>query len=698
MREKDREPDSKTFDEAPFPSSSVCIGVHLWFPFSRPWWHPSQPQPTSSRFFRAKQRTAREIQPLLLDPVAVGSVGCPFWRMRAAPAAEYPVKENLMNFQYRQYVFSRYALPLVLAVALLASLSAWSQPPAIATVMDELVATLCEGRDMEALSALDDAAIVAVLTPEQRRILGTEYWQFDVNAPALISVMRETGQQAVPFWLEEQGFTKTDLVVRNEHNTYEVWQKEFPAGRVGLGINGFDRHRPHYFVGVGPQAPEGAVAVANISPPREGVYAFAEGATVYHDWPDLTLTDVPEAFQGHLLLPTIRGRAREAQLIGVFRETQHPSSDTPDMVVLTWSDDPATTQTIQWRTSPTSPAPGTVHYREAGGDAGAPWLAAEAESVLLDDRNMLNDRKVRWHRATLAGLQPGTAYEYVVGDAPGEEAPHAEFRTAPAADESFTFLWMSDTHNRDESVPPLERALEKHPDTAFLTISGDLVGTGQQRDDWDRLFHNFAFFLRERPLMPSIGNHDAIDGLGSELYRTLLHLPDNGPDMFERGQSFSLRYGNLLLISLDVTADIAAQRPWLEETLRDTDALWKVAVLHFPPYALERNYPDIEREWCTVFEQHGLDLALSGHVHYHLRTWPLKDGAPVEPPETGVRYLVSVAIPGRAYMADAPPWAEVLKLDGKATCTAFTIQANRLVMHAYTDNGEVYDVLTIEKP
>ncbi len=604
-----------------------------------------------------------------------------------------------MNRLYRAMLRCGKSVSLcVLMVAALLSACCEAEVPAIAAVMDDLAAALCEGRSAAEVAQLDDAVILGALNPEQRRVLSTEYWQFDVNVPVLVSIMRDTDQAVAPFWLEEQGFVKTALAVRNENYTYEVWQKPFPAGKVGLGINGFDRHRPHYFVGVGPQTAGDMVAISNTVPAPQQVYAFKEGAAIYHDWSDLVLTEVPEAFKGHVVLPTIRGRAREAQLIGAFRETAYPSSNTPDMAVLTWSDDPQTTQTIQWRSALAAAHRNRLWYRVKESGHVVPWREAEAESAVLYDRAIINDRRVRWHTVTLSHLQPGTAYEYTLENPEEQEPVCAEFRTAPLEAQPFTFFWMSDTHNRPDNVGVLAAAREKHPDAAFLTISGDLVGTGQERDDWDELFHNYADFLRETPLMPSIGNHDAIDGLGSDLYRALLRLPDNGPPALKRGQSYSLRYANLLLISLDVTEDIALQRPWLEETLRESDAPWKIAVLHFPPYALEREYPDIEREWGTLFDQYHVDLALSGHVHYHLRTWPLKDGKRMEKASNGTIYLISVAIDGPGEKGAVPDYAELVNLDGHAVCVAFTVDANRLDMKAYTADGTIYDTFTLEKP
>ena len=587
----------------------------------------------------------------------------------------------------------------LLLLLLLAALPVRAEVPSVASVMDELTSMLCEGKNAEVLASLDNEKILAVLTPEQRRILGTEYWQFDVNVPVTVSVVRDTDQKDAPFWLEASGFQKTDLTVRNENYRYEVWQKNFPAGRVGLGINGFDRHRPHYFVGVAPQTAGQAVTISNPVPAPQATHAFTKGAAVYLDWPDLGLTEVPEALEGQVLLPTIRGRARDAQLIGAFRETPHRSTDGPDMTVLTWSDDPKTTQTLQWRTNVTSTACNRVQYREKASAPETPWASMDAETTELYDRNIVNDRRVLWHTITLTGLRPDTVYAYAIGQGNPDEGGMflSEFRTAPEEEKPFTFLWMSDTHNRLDNAAVLAAAWQKHPETAFLTISGDLVGTGQERDCWDQLFQNYAPFLRERPLMPSIGNHDAIDGLGSDLYRTLFRLPDNGPEGLKRGQSYSLRYGNLLLISLDATEEVAVQRSWLEKTLRDTDAMWKVAVFHFPPYAINRDYPEIEREWIPLFDQYHLDVALSGHVHHYLRTWPLKAGKRVETPADGTIYMISVSIDGPPEFGAAPDYAEIVHRDGHATCVAFSISGAQLVMNAYTADGSIYDTFTINK-
>ncbi len=163
------------------------------------------------------------------------------------------------------------------------------------------------------------------LTPGDRGVLATQYWHFEANVPVVVSVMRDVKQTEVPFWLSAAGFRKTDLIVANEEYEYEVWQKSFAAGRVGLGINGFASHRPHYFVCVKPEPTSAKLKLSHFFPADQQVTEMRAGAFIYEDWPDLVLTKVPDVLTGQRLLPTYRGRAREAQLVQAFRKTPFPS-------------------------------------------------------------------------------------------------------------------------------------------------------------------------------------------------------------------------------------------------------------------------------------------------------------------------------------------------------------------------------------
>src|SRR5208337_4835105 len=85
----------------------------------------------------------------------------------------------------------------------------------------------------------------------------------------------------------------------------------------------------------------------------------------------------------------------------------------PDHILLTWSDDPTTTQTISWRSSLQIDT-GQVNYMEAK-ISSAKYKTEKASvrrftSVSSDDPGSFNLFTV-----TLTGLKPGTQYKYIVG-------------------------------------------------------------------------------------------------------------------------------------------------------------------------------------------------------------------------------------------------------------------------------------------
>ena len=79
--------------------------------------------------------------------------------------------------------------------------------------------------DKKELNTLTNDKVINLFSKNDLEILATKYWMFDVNVPSVISIMRDKGQKITPYWLEGYSFNKTEMIVTNEHNTYEVWQK-----------------------------------------------------------------------------------------------------------------------------------------------------------------------------------------------------------------------------------------------------------------------------------------------------------------------------------------------------------------------------------------------------------------------------------------------------------------------------------------
>ncbi|MFD1143300.1 fibronectin type III domain-containing protein [Larkinella insperata] len=585
-------------------------------------------------------------------------------------------------------------LPLLVS-GLFFSCQKESQPAdnTVKAVMDGAVTRLYQTLQPEQLDTISQAYVLQFLTEPEKKVLATQYITFEVDQPVTVSIMRHQDQKIPPFWLKTSGFKKTKLVVKNEEYTYEVWQKPFEAGNVELGINGFDKHRPVYFISVGPQKPGNPVTITNVFPADQTLAILRLGAFTYHDWSDLTLTDVPASLRGQTLFQTIRGRAREAHLIGAFRKTSTPATAQPDQVLQTWSGDAATTRDIQWRTAATV-SDGLVQYWPLGT---TDTLSATASVFKMEDRLLQNDRYANRFTAKLTGLKAGSTYGYRVGSKTGWSKT-ATFKTQAAAPEGFSFIWFGDTHKSPDWGAMAQQTVRRHPEIAFYSIAGDLVSTGLHRDEWDELWQYSGGIFAQKPLMPIPGNHDSQDGLGAGMYREMFSLPKNGPKTADvpAEQTYAFTYQNALFLMIDATSPIEAQTAWIQEQLANSKADWKFAFFHFPPYNFEEDYADIRRQWGRLFDQYHVDMVMSGHVHYYLRTKPMLAEKPVSSPLKGTIYTISIGIPSHHEDWPDEPYAQVRYNDGPFY-QHLKIDGKKLVYTVYDKDSRVKDALTITK-
>ncbi len=562
--------------------------------------------------------------------------------------------------------------------------------PTVKSTMDNIVTRMYANLTDGELESINHDFIMNNITKEEKDILAKKYWYFDVNVPVTVSIMQHQNQQQPPFWLEPSGFSKTDMIVKNELNTYSVWQKEFPAGRVELGINGFDKHRPVYFVSVGPKNKADKLELSNFFPSNQHIEIMQPGAFTYHDWDELVLTQVPESLIGNQLLTTIRGRAREAHLINAFRNTPFPSSEYPDQISLTWSDDPSTTMNIQWRTN-SKVNQGQVRYWQKKQD----MKTSVAEKTLIENRLLKNDRYTHRFHAKLVELEPNTTYNYTVGYNQ-TWSDTSEFVTGPKDDEPFSFVYFGDTHRSPHWGQLINTAFKQHPSTSFFTIGGDVVSTGLYRDDWDHWFKYGQDVLKQRPMMTTLGNHDNQDGLGAQLYLDQFEYPKNGPDFIEKERVYSFEYSNALFVMLDATAPIKDQTQWLENTLANSDKTWKFVFFHFPPYSYEEDYPVIRKQWGDMFDKYHVDMVFSGHVHYYMRSKPMYNQKPVKSPADGTIYVISISVPNGDREMPAREFVDV-RFGGEPLYLSLDVNKNTLEYKTYNLAGDIKDEFKIEK-
>jgi acid phosphatase type 7 len=567
-----------------------------------------------------------------------------------------------------------------------------AEPATVAAVMDNVITRIYEKVPPEQFDSIDDAFMLHALTTEEKKVLATRYQHFEVNVPVTVSLMRHKDQAVVPFWLKDAGFVKTSDEVKSEEYAYEVWVKKYGAGVVELGINGFDKHRPVYFIAVGPQNEADKLTITNVYPDYV-LHTMRVGAFTYHDWSGLLLTEVPAHLVGQQLFTTVRGRAREAHVVDGFRTTRFPSSANPDQLMLNWSGPTQSTMDVQWRTD-TTISDGIVRYWQPGTPD---TLQAPAEHKLLQDRMLYNDRYVYRHHVRLKALKPGTRYFYQAGSIDKQSwSPVASFETEAAPGKPFNFVWFGDTHCFPDSGRLVSLAQRNNPDAAFYMIAGDIVSTGLYRNEWDLLFGYSHNAFASKPLMPVPGNHDRQDGLGAQLYYDLFSLPKNGPEKVDKESSYAFEYGNALFIMIDATQEVADHTAWIETQLSKTSATWKFVMFHFPPYNFEEPYPDIQQAWGPLFDKYHVDMVMGGHIHYYMRSKPMKQGKVVKSMADGTVYTISISIPGGNDRVTPEPYA-VIQDGTEYFYQRMEIDGNAMKYQAVDSKGKVRDALTITK-
>jgi len=391
---------------------------------------------------------------------------------------------------------------------------------------------------------------------------------------------------------------------------------------------------------------------------------------------------------------------RETYAAHAPRTTQYPAGAQPDQVCLTWSGDPRTTQTIQWRTAASS-NDGAIQYRRRDTNQGNE-IEKAAECLTLDDPLITNDPTVSHFITMLDGLEPATTYTYRVGDAEsGQWTSWSEFTTAPASTASFSFGYFGDVQEGFDAWGGLLRqAYERQPDAAFYVIAGDLVNRGNCRDEWDSLFHAASGVFNERPLVPAIGNHECPNDSEPRLYLDLLALPENGPENVPAERAYSFQYGNALFVVLDTNLEPEAQSSWLEQQLADSDATWKFAVYHHPAYSAKgyRRNADIREAWGHLFDAYHVDVAFQGHDHAYLRTHPMRAGQIVGSPAEGTIYIIAVA--GTKYYELKKNDYAAAGIADTSTYQVIDIETtgpDTLVYRAYDADGRLRDEMAIVK-
>lgn len=417
-------------------------------------------------------------------------------------------------------------------------------------------------------------------------------------------------------------------------------------------------------------------------------------------------------------------------------EKQYPSSERPDRVNLTWSDDPKTTQSVSWRTIDNVNQSYGQIVKDIGrspiqeGDELDFSLADELDTIYKAESVQAETSKIDWpgandhyHSVTFRDLKPGTSYLYRVGNGEHWSEWH-RFRTESEANESFSFIYLGDAQNNTfEYWPAAVRASYSHfPKAKFAIHAGDLALSSGGDHIWGNWFEAGGWIHATRPNLPSPGNSDHIRLATEEVdqrmvypqWRAQFTLPQNGPDAL-RDYTYYMDYQNARFISLysnfqsvrdgreilldpdtKVTDEIMEeQTEWLKDVLEKSEQDWNIVVFHHPVFTAreDRHNERLSAQWRDVFTEMGVDLVLQGHDHAYSRGRDPELRANLDDSRTGPIYTISNA-GGKSRPLDrtgeALDWADIAA-ENVQLYQHIEIDGNTLIYSSYIMNGELFD-------
>lgn len=250
---------------------------------------------------------------------------------------------------------------------------------------------------------------------------------------------------------------------------------------------------------------------------------------------------------------------------------------------------------------------------------------------------LADDRAI--YVAALTGLEPGTDYYFVAGDAEEGFTKEKKFRTLPGGSAPLRFINGGDMGVDNLAVKLLKLAAKEDPD--FAIIGGDIAYENGLLGDfrlYDRWLSNWEEHMvtpdgHMVPIVAAIGNHETNDYESTEdeprapWYIGLFGRQGDAP-------YYTRQFGDrMILFCLDsghLRPHDGAQVEWLAQQLEQyKDVPYKFAAYHVPLYPAHRPYEGAgsaagREHWGPLFDQYQLTIGMEHHDHVFKRSKPLR--------------------------------------------------------------------------
>ncbi|TBO40589.1 purple acid phosphatase family protein [Pedobacter kyonggii] len=378
----------------------------------------------------------------------------------------------------------------------------------------------------------------------------------------------------------------------------------------------------------------------------------------------------------------------------------------PDRIILNWSADPATTQSVTWRTDSTiKKSMAQILIEDSSPKLDKP--EAKVYEAVTSSLKGKEYETANYHSVTFTSLLPDKIYTYRVGDGKNW-SEWFQFRTGPAQTKAFSFIYLGDAQNdiRSKWSRVIRRAFASQGEARFIVHAGDLINRSNNDNEWGEWHFGGGFINGMIPSIPSSGNHEYFRDEQKTLtldphWAAQYTLPQNGPEGLKESVYYT-DYSNVRIISLNsqmIVLDsnsLEIQARWLEDVLKNNPKEWTMVTYHHPIYstAKGRDNKEFREIFKPLFDKYHVDLLIQGHDHTYSRGQNLPTG--ISGKAGGPMYVVSVAGP-KMYKVDVnPKWMDIFAEDTQLF-QIISVDHDVLTYTAYKASGEVFDAFKLKK-
>ena len=290
----------------------------------------------------------------------------------------------------------------------------------------------------------------------------------------------------------------------------------------------------------------------------------------------------------------------------------------PGRILLTFGDSTALSRNISWQCDSIL-VPSYVEIKDQNQNK---TYIIKAQGEIFESRS----GKAAYYVARLRKLAKDTRYSYRVINQDKHSQWYDFYTHNGKSSQDYSFLYVGDVqdsiHGRTNQF--LKQAFQDHPKSEFLLCGGDL--TERPTDSyWEETFRGLDSISTQYPVLNITGNHDYLKYVIRKLERRFSLIFSYFLDSkVEDNHVYTLRYNDTQLFFLDSNREffyLWTQKEWLEEKLSQSDARWKIVVLHHPIYSMKGASNNLVQRtlFADIIKEAGVDLVLQGHEHAYGR-------------------------------------------------------------------------------